>query len=104
MIALGIALLLNARLGVAPYDVMNTGLSSVLGLSFSVIYFAMSLLGFTLGGLLGTRIGVASVIGTFVIGPMISLFRGLVPEPEQLAVRSGMLLAATCFWRLRFPW
>jgi uncharacterized membrane protein YczE len=84
MIALGIALLLNAHLGVAPYDVMNTGVSESLGVSFSVVYFAMSLVGFTV-----------SVIGTFVIGPLISLFRDAVPEPRPIVLRSAMLIAAT---------
>jgi uncharacterized protein len=95
LIALGIALLLQAHLGVAPFDVLNTGVANALDLSFSIVYPCVALIFFAVGALLGGRIGWASVIGTFVIGPLIVVFRDRIPEPEPLFIRFAMLTVAT---------
>lgn len=94
MVALAIVLLLNARLGVAPFDVLNTGLAHAIDVSFSLMYFIDSIVFFSLGALLGGKVGAASVLGTFVIGPIIALLRDVVPEPNPLLFRSAMLVAA----------
>lgn len=95
LIAMGIALLLDAHLGVAPFDVLNTAVSEALDVPFSIVYPAVSVLFFAMGVALGGRIGWASVAGTLVIGPLIGVFRDLVPEPERLVPRCAMVIVAT---------
>ena len=95
MIALGIALLLEANLGVAPFDVLNTGLSESLDVPFSLAYPLVALTFFIVGGILGGRVGWASVLGTFVIGPLIGVFRQFLPEVDLLVGRAAMLVGAT---------
>ena len=95
MDALGIALLLRAKLGVAPFDVMNTGVSKVTGMAFMWAYLLASLVGFGLGALLGVKIGPANVIGTFVIGPMITLGLRLINPPAAIGLRVAFLVVAT---------
>ncbi len=95
LIAFGIALLLQAHLGVAPFDVLNTGVANAFDVSFSIVYPCVALIFFAVGALLGGRIGWASVLGTFVIGPLIVVFRDLMPEPDPLLIRFAMLTLAT---------
>lgn len=94
-VSLGIAMLLQARLGVAPFDVLNTGVARVVGASFAIVYLGVSLLFYAIGMLLGGRAGWASVVGTFVIGPLIGVFRSALPEPGTIIARSVMMVAAS---------
>jgi len=95
LIALGIALLLDAHLGVAPFDVLTTGVVDVSGVSFGIIYPLVSLTFFGIGALLGGKVGFASVLGTFVIGPLIGVFRNVTPQPDSLVARGALVIAAT---------
>jgi uncharacterized membrane protein YczE len=95
LIALGIALLLVADLGVAPFDVLSTGVAHATGWPFTIAYLSVSLLFFGIGAALGGKVGPASVIGTFVIGPLITVFRDLLPDPTTWLARIAMVLLAT---------
>jgi uncharacterized membrane protein YczE len=95
LIALGIALLLVADLGVAPFDVLSTGVAHTTGWPFTIAYLSVSLLFFGIGAALGGKVGPASVIGTFVIGPLITVFRDLLPDPTTWLARIVMMILAT---------
>lgn len=95
LIALGVALLLRANLGVSPFDVLNTGVAKAFDAPFSIVFPGVAVVFFALGALLGGRVGWASVFGTFVIGPLIGVFREVVPEPEMLVPRIAMMAGAT---------
>ena len=90
LIGIGVPLLLHAHLGVAPFDVFNTGISNTFGGSFGFWYVVNSLLFFAIGTVLGTRPGPASVLGTIAIGPLINLFLDIVPEPEAMGARIAL--------------
>ena len=92
LVAVGVPLLIRAELGVAPFDVFNTGISSVTGWSFGVCFIVDALGCYVIGALLGARIGWASVVGNFVIGPLINVVLRVVPEYERLAVRVPLLV------------
>lgn len=91
-IAIGIPLVLRAELGVAPADVLNTGVSGKTGWSFGLTFVVTGVVTFALGVALGGRLGWGSVAGSVVIGPLIELVLRQVPEYERLAVRIPLLL------------
>jgi uncharacterized membrane protein YczE len=93
LVAIGVGLLLRSDLGVAPFDVLNTGAHERFGLSFGVWYVIDSLIFFAVGMILGWRPGPATFVGTFVIGPMINLALDLLPRHEALLPRFGYLVA-----------
>jgi len=95
LISIGVPLLVRAGLGVAPFDVLNTGVADVTGLSFGSVFIIDGLLCFAVGAMLGARPGPASWVGGFVIGAMINVSMSLIPEPEALAVRIPMLIGGT---------
>jgi uncharacterized membrane protein YczE len=94
VIALGIALLLDAELGVAPFDVLNTGAARAFDIPFAAAYLVMSIVFFAVGGALGGKLGWGSVIGTFVIGGLLPVCRWLVPAPAAIVPRAAMLVVA----------
>jgi uncharacterized membrane protein YczE len=91
-VAIGVPLLVRADLGVSPFDVLNTGISEATGLSFGLSFVVDSLVFFLAGWLLGARLGWASVTGTIVIGPLIDLVLGIVPEPDGLVARGSFMI------------
>ncbi len=92
-VGLAIPLILRAELGASPFDVLNTGLSERVGWSFGTSFVVNSILFFAAGRLLGARLGWACLAGTLVIGPLVDLVLGLIPEQQQLAVRIPFLVA-----------
>jgi uncharacterized membrane protein YczE len=96
-VALGIALMIRSDVGVAPIDSLITGLSDTTGIDFGIMFILVSITFFTLGGLLGSFPGVASVTGSLFIGPGIDRFLSLIDETTSLPLRSlffavGLLL------------
>lgn len=93
LVGIGVPFLVRAELGLAPLDVLNSGISEVTGWSFGLCFMLDSLLFFAIGGLLGARLGWACVVGSVVIGPIINLVLSAIPDQEALAVRIPMLAA-----------
>ena len=98
MVGVGVPLLVQSHLGVAPFDVLNTGLTEVTDWSLGLCFALMSAVFFGAGFLLGARLGWACLVGTVV-----NLMLRVVPDHAHLAVRStflvgGMLIigAAIC--------
>ena len=90
LFALGIVLLLEARLGLSPWDVLNQGLAEQTPLTFGTANIAIGLLVLVLCWRLGARIGIGTVANAVLIGAFIE---GLVRIPA-LGDLSGAPLGA----------
>jgi uncharacterized membrane protein YczE len=88
----GIALMLDARLGVSPYDVLHQGLAEVTGLSFGAVVVLLGLLILVLWIPLGQRFGLGTVINTLAVGFIADGFLATMPEPTTLPARWAFLL------------
>jgi len=88
----GIALLLDARLGAAPWDVFHTGISELTGLPVGQVTII------TGGALLvswiplGETMGLGTILNAIEIGLVVDLVLPLLPEPELIAARTAMML------------
>ncbi len=91
-LAAGIALMLQARLGVSAYDVLHQGLSKVTGLSFGTVVVVLGLVILVVWIPLGQRFGLGTVVNTLTVGFIVDVFTGVVPAPSALAARWPMLL------------
>ncbi len=88
-----LALLVEADLGLAPWDVLHQGLSRALGLSIGswvVIVGAVVLL---LWIPLRQRPGVGTVSNVVLIGVFLDLSLAVLPTPESVGVRGSWLVA-----------
>lgn len=88
-IGIGVPLLIRAELGVAPFDVLNTGVADATGWSLGLCFVVDASLFYAIGRLLGARLGWACLGGTIVIGPMVNLSLRLIPHQHTMAVRLG---------------
>jgi len=88
----GATLIIRARLGVSPWDVLHQGLAEVTGLSFGTIVVILGLVILLIWIPLGQRFGIGTVINTLTVGVVIDAFLGIVDAPDDLFVRWMMLL------------
>jgi uncharacterized membrane protein YczE len=93
VLGVGIALTLQARLGVSPYDVLHQGIAAKTGLSVGTVVILVGLVILLLWIPLRQRPGLGTVLNTLTVGLVIDLALQVVPEPELLAARIPLLVA-----------
>ena len=96
---LGLALMVRAAVGVAPWDVLSQGVSHVTGLPFGLVTNLIGVVVLLFWIPIRQRPGVGTVLNVLLIGPSAQLGLWLVPELESLWVRipvfaGGLLLVA----------
>ena len=93
MFGLGIALLIDADLGAAPWDVFHTGVSELTGLPVGTVIIITGVLLLLLWIPLGESPGLGTILNAFAIGLFVDIFLPILPEPELLVPRVAMMLA-----------
>lgn len=100
LVATGVALMIRAEIGVAPYDVLTTGLADLTGLEIGITAMILPL-AFTLAGwALGGRVGPGTVIAVLVVGPILGVVLDVLPDhvealPPRLVMFAGAFLLIT---------
>jgi len=88
----GIALILNADLGAAPWDVFHTGVSELTGIPVGTVIILTGLALLVLWIPLREQPGLGTILNAVEIGLVVDVVLPWVPEPDQLAVRFAMML------------
>lgn len=93
VLGVGIALTLQARLGVSPYDVLHQGIAHRTGLSVGTVVILVGLVILLFWIPVRQRPGIGTVLNTLTVGLVIDLALRVVPDPDLLAARIPLLLA-----------
>lgn len=88
----GIALLIDAHLGAAPWDVFHTGVAELTGLPVGQITIITGVFLLVLWIPLGEQMGLGTILNAIEIGIVVDLVLPLLPEPELLIARVPMML------------
>jgi uncharacterized membrane protein YczE len=91
-LSFGATLIIQAKLGVSPWDVLHQGLAELTGLSFGTIVVILGVLILLLWIPLGQRFGIGTVINTLTVGFIIDGFLEVIGTPDDLVLRWVMLL------------
>ncbi|HUF83125.1 MAG TPA: hypothetical protein VMQ81_00895 [Acidimicrobiia bacterium] len=91
-LGVGIAMTLEARLGVSPFDVLHQGLARKTGLSFGTVVIGVGLVVLLLWIPVRQPFGIGTIINTLTVGLIIDVALRLLPEPDALAWRWPLLL------------
>ncbi|RIQ12655.1 membrane protein YczE [Jiangella rhizosphaerae] len=87
------ALLLEAGLGLDPWDVLHQGIAERTGLTIGTVVIAVGVVVLLLWIPLRQRPGVGTVANALLIGLAADASIWLLPSPEPLAVRIGFMVA-----------
>ena len=93
VLGVGIAMTLQARLGVSPYDVLHQGIAAKTGRSIGTVVIVVGLVILVFWIPLRQRPGLGTVLNTLTVGLVIDLALHVVPEPDLLAARIPLLVA-----------
>jgi uncharacterized membrane protein YczE len=91
-LGLGIALTVDAGLGVSPFDVLHQGIARRTGLSFGTVVVGVGLVILLAWIPLRQPFGIGTIANTLLVGFLIDAGLWLLPEPEPLLARWPMLL------------
>lgn len=90
---LSMALMIEADLGLDPWDVLHQGLTRYVPLSFGTVTIIVGALVLLLWIPLRQRPGLGTFSNVVVVGLAADLGLWLTPSPDQLAIRISMLVA-----------
>ncbi len=89
----GIALMVQARLGLGPWEVFHQGLGRLVGLQIGTISILVGIPILAAWWPLGERPGVGTVINIGLIGVATNLALGVIPPAAGTAAQLAMMLA-----------
>jgi uncharacterized membrane protein YczE len=87
IVAFGVALMVQAGFGLAPYEVLNEGLARHAGLTIGQASIAIGLVVLAVWLPLRQRPGIGTVTNVVGVGLMLDAWLVVLPEPELLAIR-----------------
>jgi uncharacterized membrane protein YczE len=90
LVALGVAMTIRGEIGVAPYDVVITGLAERSGLDIGLAAMALPLVFVALGVALGGRAGPGTVLAILLVGPTLHVILDALPEVTALVPRIAL--------------
>lgn len=86
-VAVGVACMIRAELGVAPYDVLTTGLHERFGIPMALAAVLLPMVFLAAGAALGGRLGVGSLLAVVLVGPMLGVALDVLPDLDAMAPR-----------------
>jgi uncharacterized membrane protein YczE len=95
-VGIGVGLMIEAHLGVAPNDVLSTGLADTLGWGVGTASWLTSGVAMLLAWALGRRPRLPTVLGGVFVGLSINGMLAALPTPDGLPLRWGFLLLGLC--------
>jgi len=93
VLGVGVALLLDARLGSDGYSMFVSGLSIATGASFGLVNVAVGVALVLLAWVRGRRPGIGTLVQAVLVGYVIAWALPLLPSPDGLTLRCTELVA-----------
>lgn len=90
LVGTGVALMIRGEIGVAPYDVLITGIAEISGMPIGAAAMLLPLIFTGLGWSLGRRPGPGTVLAVLLVGPILALALGALPSTELMAPRVAL--------------
>ena len=93
LFGVGVAMIIDADLGAAPWDVFHTGVSDLTGLGVGTVIILTGAALLLLWIPLRETPGLGTVLNAIEIGLVVDLVLPLLPEPDELPARLAMMFA-----------
>jgi len=93
LVAVGVAITIRAELGVAPYDVLTTGLVDLTDIPIGLAAMLLPLAFVVIGVLIGGRPGPGTVLAVLLVGPILGVALDALPTHDSMASRLAYFAA-----------
>jgi uncharacterized membrane protein YczE len=92
LFGIGIAVMVQADMGLSPWEVFHQGISRLTGIPLGTVSILVGIPILAAWWPLGERPGVGTVLNILLIGTATNIGIGLIPSPDEVAVRVAMML------------
>lgn len=92
MMSLGITLMVQAQVGLGPWDVLHQGISLLTGMSIGIASIVVGLVIMLFWLPLGERPGIGTPLNILLVGFIIDGFMAIIPPLDQLPLPAALLL------------
>lgn len=89
---LGVAMLIDADLGAAPWDVFHTGISDLTGIPVGTVIVLVGIALLALWIPLHERLGLGTILNAVLIGVTVDVALPLIPDDLPLVIRIALML------------
>lgn len=93
LFGVGVAMLLDADLGAAPWDVFHSGVSELTGIPVGTVIILTGLALLALWIPLGETPGLGTILNAIEIGLVVDLVVPILPDPDRVVAQVVMMLA-----------
>ena len=97
LVSVGVALTIRAELGVAPYDVLSTGIVALTGLDIGIAAVLVPVAFVAIGLLLRARPGPGTLLAVLLVGPVLGVVLDALPSQDALEPRLAYFVAGFVF-------
>ena len=87
LVASGVAMMIRGEIGVAPYDVLTTGIADATGIEIGLAAMLLPLAFTVLGWALGRPPGPGTLLAVLFVGPILGAVLDVLPTHEAMAPR-----------------
>lgn len=99
LVGSGVALMIRGEIGVAPYDVLTTGIAHASGIEIGVAAMLLPLAFAMVGWALGRKPGPGTLLAVLLVGPILGTVLSALPDLDAMLPRvavfgAGFLLVA----------
>ena len=100
--ALGIVFMINANLGLSPWDVLHQGITNIIPITIGQANIIVGIIVVICSMLLGVKIGIGTILNTIFVGVFIDLIAisKIVPIVHNLFIGIFMLIVGMFFLAL----
>lgn len=90
LVGSGVAMMIRGDVGVAPYDVLTTGIAALTGMQIGLAAMLLPLAFTILGWTLGRRPGPGTVLAVLLVGPILGTVLAALPTTGSLPTRIAL--------------
>lgn len=91
-LGVGLGLMVEARLGLSPWDVLHQGIAKRLGVEIGTVVIGLGVLILLLWIPLRQRVGLGTILNTILVGLTVNATIAVVAEPTAMAHRIAFLV------------
>src|SRR5689334_9747309 len=95
MCGTGVSLMIDADLGLAPWDVLHQGLSKHTGIAIGTVAILVGIVVLLMWLPLKERYGLGTLLNVVIIGVTIDVLLAILPEHPPVATRVAFLVIGT---------
>lgn len=93
LVGSGVAMMIRGEIGVAPYDVLTTGIAHASDIEIGVAAMLLPLVFAMIGWALGRKPGPGTVLAVLLVGPILGSVLSVLPQHEAMPARLALFAA-----------